>query len=252
MVEESVFLISKQQRIAAWFVHLFTASGAVLGLLSLWAIHESRFVNAFWLMAAALLIDSVDGIMARRAQTKVAVPKIDGALLDNMVDYITYVVVPGFFILATDLLPPGWAPFGVSLMVLASAYQFTQDEAKTDDHFFKGFPSYWNIVIFYLFLLQLSPWTNLAIILFLSVMVFVPLKYVYPSRLDYLTPHRWLRRFVLVTTLIWGVGSAGMLITYPDIHPIFVTASVAYMIFYVVLSLYRNIVPVQFPYEEEE
>jgi phosphatidylcholine synthase len=252
MVEDSVFFISKQRRIAAWFVHLFTASGAVLGLLSLWAIHEGRFIEAFWWMAAALFTDSVDGIMARRAQTKVAVPRIDGALLDNIVDYITYVVVPGFFILATGLLPAGWAPYGVSIMVLASAYQFSQAEAKTDDHFFKGFPSYWNIVVFYMFILRTSPDLNLLIILCLSLLVFVPIKYVYPSRLDYLTSNRWLRRIVLMATLIWGVGSAGMLLTYPDVNPIFSAASLGYMIFYVALSLYRNIVPLEFSDLEEE
>jgi phosphatidylcholine synthase len=253
MVEESAFFFSKQQRIAAWLVHLFTASGAVLGLLSLWAIHEQRFIEAFWIMSVALIIDSVDGIMARRARTKVVVPKIDGALLDNMVDYITYVLVPGFFLLAAGLLPAGWwGPLGVSVMVLASAYQFTQDDAKTDDHFFKGFPSYWNIVVFYLFMLESPSWLNLWIILFLSVMVFVPLKYVYPSRMDYLTPNRWLKRLVLVATLIWGVGCVGMMLTYPEVHPIFATATLAYAVFYAAISLYRNIVPVEFSDLEEE
>ena len=83
VVGAGAFLISRQQRIAAWLVHLFTASGAVFGLLSLLAIHEGRFVQAFWLMSAGILIDSVDGVLARRAQTKVAAPRIDGALLDN-------------------------------------------------------------------------------------------------------------------------------------------------------------------------
>jgi phosphatidylcholine synthase len=251
MVEDSTFFISKQQRIAAWLVHLFTASGAVLGLLSLWAIHESRFSEAFWFMAAALLIDSVDGVMARRAQTEVAAPRIDGALLDNMVDYFTYVVVPAFFLLAADLLPAAWGLVGVSIMVLASAYQFTQVEAKTDDHFFTGFPSYWNIVVFYFFMLQSSPQTNLIIILLLSLLIFVPIKYVYPSRLDYLTPNRWLRRLVFAATLVWGIGSAGMLLTYPDINPLFKAASLGYIIFYIVISLYRNIVPIEIPYPDE-
>ncbi len=252
MVDDSTFFISRQQRVAAWLVHLFTASGAIFGLLSLWAIHEGRFLQAFWLMSAAIMVDSVDGILARRAQTKVAAPRIDGALLDNMVDFITYVMVPAFFILATGLLPPDWAIFGASVLVLASTYQFTQAEAKTDDHFFKGFPSYWNIVVFYLFVLQTSAWTNLIIILFFSLLVFVPIKYIYPSRLDYLSPNRWLRRGMLGATLMWAAATAAMLVMYPNISPVFLYVSIGYTIFYTLISLYRTFVPVEFPESVEE
>lgn len=252
MVEESTFFVSRQRRIAAWLVHLLTASGAVFGLLALWAIHEGRISQAFWLMSVTVIIDSVDGMMARRAKTKVAAPRIDGALLDNMVDYFTYVLVPAFFLLATNLLPDGWGPVGASILVLASAYQFTQSEAKTDDHFFKGFPSYWNIVVFYLFLLHMSVWANLAVILLFSLLVFVPIKYIYPSRLDYLSPHRWLRRTVFIGTLIWGVTTAAMLVIYPKTNPLFVFISVGYAIFYTVISLYRTFRPVEFPDIDQE
>lgn len=251
MFDDSAFLISKQQRIAAWLVHAFTASGAILGVLSLWAIHEGLYIQSFWLMAAAVFIDSVDGTLARRAKTKVAAPKVDGALLDNIVDYFTYVLVPAFFILVTDLLPPGWAPIGVSVLVLASAYQFTQSEAKTDDHFFKGFPSYWNIVAFYLFIMQTSVWINLFVILLLSLLVFLPIKYVYPSRLDYFSPNRWLRRGMFGATLMWAAATAAMLWMYPNIQPVFVYISVGYAIFYTLASLYRTFVPPEFPDEEE-
>jgi len=252
MVDDSTFLVSRQQRIAAWLVHLFTASGAVFGLLALWAIHEGRIVQAFWMMAITIIIDSVDGAMARRAKTKVAAPKIDGALLDNMVDYFTYVMVPAFFLLATDLLPAGWGPLGASILVLASAYQFTQSEAKTDDHFFKGFPSYWNIVVFYLYLLPTSEWINLIVVILFSLLVFVPIKYIYPSRLEYLSPNRWLRRGVLAVTLIWGVATAATLVSLPNTNPIFVSVSLSYVVFYLVISLYRTIKPAEFPDSDEE
>ncbi len=241
---EEVNIFSRRQRTAAWLVHLFTASGAAFGLGALWAIHKGYFIAAFWLMGITIIIDSVDGLLARRAQTKEAAPKIDGALLDNIVDYFTYVLVPAFFLLVTDLLPPGWAFGGVLAMVLASAYQFTQPDAKTDDHFFKGFPSYWNIVVFYLFFWQLSSWTNLFIILLLALLVFVPIKYMYPSRLEYLTPNRWLRLGVLLATIIWGVATAGMLFVYPDSNPLFVAISMGYCVFYAGLSIYRTLVPV--------
>lgn len=247
MIDESPFFISRQRRVAAWLVHLFTASGAVFGLLTFGAIHQDKLILAFWLMSAAILIDSVDGVLARRAQTKVAAPKIDGALLDNIIDYVNYVMVPAFLLLVGDLLPPDWASLGASVVVLASAYQFTQPEAKTRDHFFKGFPSYWNIVVFYLFLWQMSPWTNLFIVLILSVLVFVPIKYVYPSRMDYLASQAWLRQAMWAATILWGVATAALLLIYPATNWLLVILSIAYVVAYVLISLYRTFVPVTPP-----
>jgi phosphatidylcholine synthase len=196
-------------------------------------------------MAGAIIVDAVDGILARRAQTKVAAPRIDGALLDNILDYLNYVIAPAFFVLVGELLPQGWGFVGTAIIVLASAYQFTQPEAKTDDHFFKGFPSYWNIVVFYLFFWQTPPWVNLIIVLTLAVLVFVPIKYVYPSRLDYLTHNRWLRRAMLVATLLWGVATAVLLLIYPETNFVMVIFSIAYAIFYMAISLYRTFRPIE-------
>lgn len=256
ITDEATFFISKRQQIAAWCVHLFTASGAVLGLLTLYAIHQHQFWLAFWIMGAAIFVDAVDGILARRANTKVAAAKLDGAMLDNLLDYVNYVIVPAFFLLVSqNLLPAGWEILGTSVMVLSSAYQFTQYDAKTEDHYFKGFPSYWNIIVFYLFFWGMSPWFNLAVVLFLSIMVFVPIKYVYPSRLEYLTPKRGLRILMLIASVLWGISTAGLLLLYPNniwtppddfyvVNPFFVAVSMGYTAFYILISLYRTIVPV--------
>jgi phosphatidylcholine synthase len=245
MVDEPIFFISRRRRIAAWSVHLFTASGAVFGLLTLYAIHQQEFRLAFWLMGAAILVDSVDGVLARWAKTKVAAAQIDGALLDNILDYLNYVVAPAFLILIRAMLPPGWEYIGTSAIVLASAYQFTQPGAKTYDHFFKGFPSYWNIVVFYLFFWQTPPWLNLVIVLVLVVLVFVPIKYVYPSRLDYLAHNRWLRRGMLLATIFWGIATAALLWIYPHTNYVLVAFSIAYVVFYAVVSIYRTFVPLE-------
>ncbi len=262
MVDESMLFISRRQKVAAWLVHLFTATGAVLGLFTLYAIHLGQFWLAFWIMGAAIFVDAVDGTLARRANTKVAAARVDGALLDNLLDYVNYVMVPAFFLLVNDeLLPYGGHIVATCAMVISSAYQFTQDEAKTDDHYFKGFPSYWNIVVFYLYFWSLSPWVNFAVIIFLAIMVFVPIKYIYPSRLDYLTPRRGLRILMLVASIIWGIAMAGMLIgkpnhfwTPPDslsqASPLFVAMSMAYTLLYIVVSLYRTFVPANFDLEE--
>lgn len=245
MVKETPFFVSRQRRVAAWLVHLFTASGAVFGLLTLYAIHHSQYLIAFWWMAGAVIVDAVDGVLARRANTKLAAPEIDGGLLDNLLDYVNYVMTPAYFLLVNEtLLPASWRIIGASVIVLVSAYQFTQHQAKTHDHFFRGFPSYWNIVVFYLFFWQTPAGFNLVVILTLAFLTFIPIKYVYPSRLDYLTPVRWQRRVMLLATILWGVVTVVLLWMYPDRNPLLVGLSIGYAVFYALVSLYRTFVPV--------
>jgi phosphatidylcholine synthase len=164
----------------AWAVHFLTASGAVLGVLALLAVAEGDFPRAVLLMLATLAIDSVDGTLARRFRVAEILPSIDGRRLDDLVDYLNYVIVPAVFMVASGALPGwGWA----ALPVLASAYGFSQQQAKTDDNFFLGFPSYWNVVAIYLWQLDLSPALSVALVAVLALAVFIPLKYVYPSRM---------------------------------------------------------------------
>ena len=245
MAENATGLLSRRRRVGAWLVHLFTASGAVIGLFTYLAIHQGEFIAAFWLMGAAILVDGIDGMFARWARTKEAAAKIDGELLDNIIDYSNYVMAPAFFLLVGGLLPGGWGYLGASLVVLASAYQFSQPDAKTEDHFFKGFPSYWNIVVFYLFFWQTSPRTNMIIVLILVVLVFVPIKYVYPSRLDYLTRSIWLQWAMLIGTILWGMATATLLWLYPGTNRLLVVVSIGYIIVYLLFSLYRTFVPLE-------
>src|SRR3990167_5835366 len=168
-MQQSAYAITYSQRWVGWLIHGFTASGACVGICALWAIYCHQFIAAFWLMGAAIVIDAVDGVFARAVNIKQAVPEIDGALLDNIVDFVNYTMVPAFFLLVTDLLPTAWGIFAVILLILSSAYQFTQVDAKTPDHFFKGFPSYWNIVVFYLFLWQMTNLSNMVVLLTLAV-----------------------------------------------------------------------------------
>jgi phosphatidylcholine synthase len=175
------------------------------------------------------------------------VPKVDGALLDNIVDFFNYTIVPSFFILVTNLIPEGWEYFCIFVIILSSSYQFTQVDAKTSDHFFKGFPSYWNIAIFYLFFWQMHPWTNLIILSVLAVLSFVPIKYVYPSRLEYLSETNLPRFLMLLATIAFGIATGFLLVLYPVSNPFLVSISMGYMILYVGISLYRTWVPVKMP-----
>jgi phosphatidylcholine synthase len=235
--------VSIRQKFAGWLVHAFTASGAYVGVLALLAIYEGKYLPAFWLMGIAIVIDAVDGMFARRIQIKVAVPRIDGALLDNIVDFFNYTIVPVFFLLVSNVIPDGWRHFCAIVIILSSCYQFTQVDAKTSDHFFKGFPSYWNIAVFYLFFWQMNPWVNLIILLVLALLSFIPVKYVYPSRLDYLSETNFPRLMMLLATITFGVASALLLWLYPVSNPFLVSISMGYMILYMAISLFRTWIP---------
>lgn len=164
----------------AWAVHALTASGAVVGLLALLAVARGDLRGAGLWMLLALVIDGVDGALARRAQVRRFVPHLDGRRLDDIVDYLNYVVVPAFFMTHAGLLPH-WS--FAALPLLASAYGFSQDDAKTEDHFFLGFPSYWNVVALYAWKLDVSSGVVALWLVGLSLAVFVPNRYVYPSRM---------------------------------------------------------------------
>jgi phosphatidylcholine synthase len=220
------------RRAAAWATHLFTASGAIWGLLSILAIAGEQWILAFVWMGVSVFVDSFDGLLARRLRVKDVLPSFDGALLDNMVDFLNYVFVPAYFLYQSSILPHGFGLTGAILILIASSYQFCQDDAKTDDHFFKGFPSYWNIMVYYMFLLSWNGWVNLAIILLLSALVFVPIKYVYPARTK-----MW-RKLTLTLSCLWGVVNIIVLVQYPRHDPRLIWASLLFAIYYTGLSFY--------------
>lgn len=231
--------------VCAWFVHLVTASGAVFGLLSAYEISLHHFIGAFWLMVVTIIIDAFDGFFARLIDVKTVLPKIDGALLDNIVDFFNYSVLAAFFILVIpSLVPHGWHIACAVMIILASCYQFTQADAKTEDHFFKGFPSYWNITVFYLFFWDVNTWVNVGIIILFTIGTFVPIKYVYPSRMDHLTKNNLLRRGMFLLTLLWGIATIGLLWDYPQVNVVYVVISMGYIVVYLLTSLYRTWRPI--------
>ena len=138
-------------------MHLYTACGTVLALLIVLAAIDGDVVRALWLGLAALVIDGTDGLLARWLRVKERIPWFDGARLDDIVDYLTYVFAPVVLLWTAGYLPSGgWGMTLAALPLLASSYQFCRTDAKTDDHFFLGFPSYWNVVAFYAVVLNWS------------------------------------------------------------------------------------------------
>lgn len=232
------------QKGAAGAVHLFTASGTFFGVLTLFKIYQHDYVAALWLMALTVFIDAVDGGLARLVKVKKVLPKVDGALLDNITDYLNYVITPCFFLLVKpDML---YQPYSIALIAaisITSAYQFCQDDAKTPDHFFKGFPCYWNIAVFYMYIFNTSMFINSLLLSFLCILIFVPVKYVYPSRLDYLTDSKILKILMHCCSIVYGISSMCLLINYPHTNNLWLTLSLGYILMYLFLSFYRTYSP---------
>jgi phosphatidylcholine synthase len=218
--------------IGAWSVHLFTASGLVLAFLAAASIFEHDYRAGFFFLALQIVVDAVDGLLARRARVSERIPWFDGAKLDDITDYLAYVFVPALFVWRALIVPDGWALPVAAAMLLSSAYGFNRTDAKTSDHFFTGFPSYWNVVAFYLWVAGWSPEINAAILLGLAILVFVPIRYVYPSRtVACRTPTN-------VLGAIWAVLLLVMLWRHPDVsRPLFL-ASLVFPAYYMTLSIW--------------
>lgn len=219
-------------RLAAMSVHAYTALGVVLALLMVHMSYAGEVEIVLWLFLAAMIIDGSDGFLARRLRVKEVVPEFDGALLDNIIDYITYAFAPMVLLWSAGFLPGGWLGGVVaSVPLLASCYQFCRSDAKTEDHFFVGFPSYWNIAAFYLIVLGASTAATTATLLVLTVLVFVPVKYVYPSR----TETAWWPTMTL--TVLWLGLYALILMQYPSPSLWLIALSGGYVLYYAALSV---------------
>lgn len=222
-------------RLKAVGVHLYTASGVVLALLILAAAFQGKVETALWLMLATLIIDSTDGLLARKFRVREALPYFDGAMLDNIVDYITYVFAPMALLWSAGFLPAGNLGLVIAAIpLLASSYQFCHVDAKTDDHFFLGFPSYFNVLAFFAIVFEMNPGALAALIVFCSLMVFVPIRYIYPTRTAAF------RKLSLLLTALWLVAYAVILVQLPEPHPLILGFSVAYLIYYFGLSLFLH------------
>lgn len=222
--------------LSAWLVHLYTASGAIAAFFGVVAVFGSRYREAFLWMVAATLIDSTDGVLARRARVKQVLPAVDGPKLDDIVDYLTFVFLPVVLMYQSGMLPAGWMAPAIAGFVLASSlFGFVAADAKTDDHFFTGFPSYWNVVALYLYVAGLSAAVNATILVALTAMVFWRVRYVYPTR----TPV--LRELTLVLGVIWAGLILAIVLQLPAVSRPLILASLLFPTYYFVLSAVLHI-----------
>jgi len=220
------------REVLAWLVHCYTALGLVAAAgMAVFIVRgdAASLNNAIALMIVATFIDSTDGWLARRARVKEILPGFDGRRLDDIVDFQTYTSLPLLFLWRAQVLPGPWH-WCLLLPLLASAYGFSQSDAKTEDHYFLGFPSYWNVVAIYLYWLQLPHWLSLGVIVALALLTFVPSLYLYTS-------HRGpFSKTTNVFCLLWAIALVLIVVqAFDDFKPL-VWASLAFPIYYFVLS----------------
>lgn len=218
-------------KIPAYGVHLLTAVGAALGLWSIILIYDGYFQQAFWVLALSVLIDSVDGTLARALNIKTEAPKIDGALMDNIIDFVTWTVAPLFWAYATMHIPY-WV---LMICALSSILGFSNTDAKTSDDFFLGFPSYWNIVVLYIFLLNLPVVFSSVIMIFFAAGTVLPVKFIYPTKTVYF------KMPTIVLGSLFFVQLLLLLYLFEDSPQFLIYSSFLYPVYYFGLSFYLNL-----------
>jgi phosphatidylcholine synthase len=223
-----------RSRATAFAVHIFTACGAAFALLALFAAVGGRWAQMFIWLGVALIIDGVDGTIARRLDVGARLPRWSGDLLDFVVDYATYVFVPAYALATGGVLPQLAAPALGILIAVTGALYFADRQMKTADGYFRGFPVLWNIVAFYLFLVRPPPWLSAIAIVALCAATFAPLYFVHPLR----APRwRWLNLAMLTCWAVLAAWALARDLTPPS----WVAAALAAIaVYFVAVGLLRR------------
>ena len=209
----------------AFSVHLLTASGSFLAFLSLVAASEERWTAMFFWLGFALFVDGIDGPFARRLQVKEILPTWSGDLLDNVIDYVTYVLIPAFALYQRGFMGEGLSFLSAAIIVVSSAIYYADTGMKTKENFFKGFPVVWNMVVFTLFVMEPGEWVSFGVVVAAGLLTFAPIYFIHPVRVQRL------RAVNLTATLIWCALGGIALLQDMHAHPI-VRYSIAALGFY--------------------
>lgn len=225
----------KFNKMRAWTVHLYTSLGLPAGLLALQAIASGDARAAFIFLGIALFIDATDGTLARAWKVTLWTPNFDGRKLDDIIDYINYAFLPLYMTYRFGLISEKFGALVLSIVLIAAAYGFCSKAAKTTEGYFTGFPNFWNVVVFYFFLLDTPPLLNTIVLLVLAALVFVPLEYVSFST-------RPFRKLTLAMAGIYGLTLLYLLFHFNNAEPVIVLGTLFFPVYYVVLSVYLYLV----------
>ena len=193
----------------AFSVHILTASGSFLAFLGVVAAAEHRFVDMFWWLGLALLVDGIDGPIARKVRVKEVLPNWSGDTLDNIIDYVTYVLLPAFALYQSGMIGEPWSFAAAGMIVVSSAIYYADMGMKTDEYFFSGFPVVWNMVIFTLFVVQASALAAMIVVTLSVILTFLPINFLHPVRVQRLRPLN------MVLFAVWSIlGIAALLMHF--------------------------------------
>ena len=219
-----------KDKIAAWAVHGFTASGAVLGFLAIISIFNNDQTSSFLWLGLALFVDGLDGTIARKVGVSDKATNIDGSMLDNLVDYLNYVIIPSLMIYWFQMVPNGWEIIIPAGIFAVSLYTFANINMKTEDYYFRGFPAVWNIVVLYFFILGTHLYINVIVIFICLILTFIPIKFVHPLRV------KELRNLTIFFTIIWSATTL-KLVTTPSTN-VFMIDNTIIFILWIISSIY--------------
>ena len=190
----------------AWSVHLLTCSGLIAGFFALICIFKNNQTSAFLFLGLALLIDAIDGTLARKFKVSVLIKNIDGRMLDSVIDFFNYIIIPSVMIYHFNIVPVKFELIIPTIILIISAISYSNSNLMTSDNFYKGFPCIWNILIFYLYLFEFSQFYNLLIISTCIFLKFIPIKFIHPLRVEKY------RKYSIVFMLLWFFSSLKFLL----------------------------------------
>jgi len=217
------------RRSLAFLVHFLTASGAVFAFLALLAAIERHWPQMFGWLAVALFVDGIDGALARKFRAAETWPRYSGEILDLVVDYLTYVLVPALAIATGAILPPSLEMAAAAAILISSAIYFADRTMKTETWYFRGFPAAWNLIAFYLFLLRPDPCAALAVVIAFVALTFLPILFIHPLRV------KRLRALNIALAALWSV--LAILTLWLDFSPpAYVTAALCVIGVYFLLA----------------
>lgn len=216
-------------------VHVLTAVGAVLALLALRAAHASDWQMMFVWLGVALVVDTVDGPLARLFDVETVLPRFSGERLDLIVDYLTYVAIPAFVLTETDLLPQGFRLPAAVAILLSGLFHVSDIDSKTEEGFFVGFPAIWNIVLLYLFALGLPQAAALGLVAVLVLLTFLPILFVHPVRVARLRP------VTALVTLAWAAAAVAAIANSFPSAPWVQMTLLAAAAYFAILGLWRSL-----------
>jgi phosphatidylcholine synthase len=191
----------------AWSVHLLTCSGLIAGFLALICVFKNDETSAFLFLGLALLIDAVDGTLARKFKVSIFVKNIDGKMLDSVIDFFNYIIIPSVMIYWFKFVPSPFEIIIPSIILIVSAISYSNNNLMTSDNFYKGFPCIWNILLFYLYLFDLTQVYNLFLISACILLKFIPIKFIHPLRVNKY------RRYSAVFMVLWFISSFKILLS---------------------------------------